>query len=168
MSSPHIANFATGVGNPREEQPGGSSFSSNPFTFGASEVQTDARNGQTGPTLPSMAQGFFPDTADIEQLTHALWKIRDQIAAAKTVENNLLDRLKRLGAPAITESHMEVDDQDMGNSLTQLQMALEMERKRRIEAEQALQDVERECKEPFVVPALLKAFINISKLTSES
>jgi hypothetical protein len=63
-----------------------------------------------------MAQGFFPDTADIEQLTHALWKIRDQIAAAKTVENNLLDRLKRLGAPAITESHMEVDDQDMGNS----------------------------------------------------
>jgi hypothetical protein len=48
-----------------------------------------------------------------------------------------------------------------------LQTALEIERKRRVEAEQALQDVERECKEPFVVPALLKAFINISKLTSE-
>jgi hypothetical protein len=35
-----------------------------------------------------------------------------------------------------------------------------------MEAEQALQDVERECKEPFVVPALLKGFIEISKLTS--
>jgi hypothetical protein len=38
--------------------------------------------------------------------------------------------------------------------------SLQAERKRWVKAEQALEDIERECKEPFIVPALLKAFIN--------
>jgi hypothetical protein len=46
------------------------------------------------------------------------------------------------------------------------QLKLEMERERRAAAEQSLKDVERECRGPFVVPALLKAFIKISELSS--
>jgi hypothetical protein len=45
------------------------------------------------------------------------------------------------------------------------ELSLQTERKGRLKAEQALRDIERECKEPFVVPALLKAFVDISELT---
>ncbi|TFK36252.1 hypothetical protein BDQ12DRAFT_687093 [Crucibulum laeve] len=40
------------------------------------------------------------------------------------------------------------------------------ERRRREEAENALADVRRELREPFVVPALLDAFLTVSKLTT--
>ena len=55
------------------------------------------------------------------------------------------------------------------NTELQLQavhLKLEVEQNKRAIAEQSLKDVERECKEPFVVPALLKAFIKISQLSS--
>jgi hypothetical protein len=45
---------------------------------------------------------------------------------------------------------------------------LKEERRRRMYAEATLKDVERECREPFVVPALLDAFITISKITSQA
>jgi hypothetical protein len=57
---------------------------------------------------------------------------------------------------------------NVATKLQDAELSLQAERKRRVEAEQALEDIERECKEPFIVPALLKAFINISKLTNES
>ena len=50
--------------------------------------------------------------------------------------------------------------------LRAVQLKLEVEQNKRAIAEQSLKDVERECKEPFVVPALLKAFIKISQLGS--
>ena len=43
--------------------------------------------------------------------------------------------------------------------------ALTAELNRRELAERYLEDVQRECKTPFIVPSLLKAFINISKLS---
>lgn len=43
---------------------------------------------------------------------------------------------------------------------------LEEERKLREEAENALADVRRECRHPFVVPTLLDAFVQVSKLTT--
>jgi hypothetical protein len=49
-----------------------------------------------------------------------------------------------------------------------IELELESERHRRQEAEVALMDVRRECKEPFVVPALLDAFIRISQLTTDA
>jgi hypothetical protein len=50
--------------------------------------------------------------------------------------------------------------------LQAVHLKLEVERNKRAIAEQSLMDVERERKEPFVVPALLKAFIKISQLCS--
>jgi len=41
------------------------------------------------------------------------------------------------------------------------------ERKRREEAENALADVKRECRQPFVVPSLLDIFVELSKLTTK-
>ena len=45
-----------------------------------------------------------------------------------------------------------------------VQLKLDLEQDRRAAVERSLRDVERECREPFVVPALLKAFIKISQL----
>ncbi|KAF9004745.1 hypothetical protein BDQ17DRAFT_1354606 [Cyathus striatus] len=43
---------------------------------------------------------------------------------------------------------------------------LENERRRRREAEAVVEDIQRECKEPFIVPALMDAFIKVSRLTT--
>ena len=51
--------------------------------------------------------------------------------------------------------------------LQMVEQQLKQERRRRIDAEATLKDIERECREPFVVPALLDAFITISKITSQ-
>lgn len=40
------------------------------------------------------------------------------------------------------------------------------ERQRRILAEEALEDVRRECRAPFIVPALMEAFIHVSRTTT--
>jgi hypothetical protein len=42
----------------------------------------------------------------------------------------------------------------------------EAERQRREEAETALADVRRECRQPFVVPSLLDTFVELSRLTT--
>ncbi|EGN94507.1 hypothetical protein SERLA73DRAFT_144290, partial [Serpula lacrymans var. lacrymans S7.3] len=44
--------------------------------------------------------------------------------------------------------------------------ALKDERRRRESAEQLIRDIEKECREPFVVPALLQAFVDISQLAA--
>jgi len=54
---------------------------------------------------------------------------------------------------------------------TRLQMVereLREERMQRIRAEDALKDIQRECREPFVVPALFEAFLLISNVTSQA
>ncbi|KAF9002553.1 hypothetical protein BDQ17DRAFT_1425873 [Cyathus striatus] len=48
-----------------------------------------------------------------------------------------------------------------------LKTQLDEERRLRMEAEQALKDVRRECMEPFIVPALFDAFLSVSKLTTK-
>jgi hypothetical protein len=52
--------------------------------------------------------------------------------------------------------------------LQAVQLKLALEQERRAAAEQSLKDVERECREPFVVPALLEAFLKISQLSSSA
>ena len=54
---------------------------------------------------------------------------------------------------------------------TRLQMVereLREERMQRIRAEEALKDIQRECRAPFVVPALFEAFLMISNVTSRA
>lgn len=50
--------------------------------------------------------------------------------------------------------------------LLRLEAELRTERMRRVRAERALSDVERECRAPFVVPALYQAFMKISELSN--
>ena len=43
---------------------------------------------------------------------------------------------------------------------------MEVEKRLRQEAEDAIEDIRRECREPFVVPSLLDAFVELAKLTT--
>jgi hypothetical protein len=52
----------------------------------------------------------------------------------------------------------------MENRLQAAEASLIVERKRREVAEKSLADVERECRAPFIVPALLQTFVKISQL----
>ncbi|THU80554.1 hypothetical protein K435DRAFT_495524 [Dendrothele bispora CBS 962.96] len=63
---------------------------------------------------------------------------------------------------------LEITDGLFAVMKTKLQLAekkLEAERQRRVALEQALQDINKECREPFIVPALLEAFIMVSELS---
>jgi type II secretory pathway component PulM len=50
--------------------------------------------------------------------------------------------------------------------IEQFETELQAEREKRRRLEDAIEDIRRERREPFVVPALLDAFIEISKLTN--
>jgi hypothetical protein len=52
----------------------------------------------------------------------------------------------------------------MENRLQTVEAALAVEKKGREVAEKSLADVERECRAPFVVPALLQTFMKISQI----
>lgn len=52
--------------------------------------------------------------------------------------------------------------------IQQLESELRSERAKRRKLEDMVEDIRRECREPFVVPALLDAFVEISKLTNEA
>ncbi|KJA15655.1 hypothetical protein HYPSUDRAFT_148766, partial [Hypholoma sublateritium FD-334 SS-4] len=49
-----------------------------------------------------------------------------------------------------------------------LEHELREERQKRKDADDAIQDVRRECRAPFIVPSLLDAFVELSRLTSKA
>ena len=52
--------------------------------------------------------------------------------------------------------------------IRKLERDLNTERRLRLEAEDIVKDIRRECKEPFVVPGLLNAFVKLSRLTTQA
>ncbi|KZT03664.1 uncharacterized protein LAESUDRAFT_761760 [Laetiporus sulphureus 93-53] len=79
---------------------------------------------------------------------------------------DLLDQLWRANAELqdeITALRTQLA-QESGARYT-AEMALRVEGERRIHAEDALEDIRRECREPFVVPALMDSFVKLAQLT---
>ncbi|KAK0186453.1 hypothetical protein F5146DRAFT_131328 [Armillaria mellea] len=75
------------------------------------------------------------------------------------------ESLKSLGVPLPGHSPT-VDNFVMRVQLRNVEAELEAERKRCRELELNLSDIRRECKEPFFVPSLFDAFLQISQLTT--
>lgn len=118
---------------------------------------------------------------DENRLTRELWDTRRQLTAIQAREQVILDDLERIG---VRPENTGVDRSDVlreGTSgtcaellfeltwyleLARLEDELKAERARRMRAERALNDVERECRTPFVVPALFQAFMSISELSN--
>ena len=134
----------------------------------------------------------FPHSASdletINRLTREFWDTRRQITAAVAQTTAITRTLKDMGAPlpqvssppetqgdsckpfidsilSTSPSHCYVV---LEARLQMVELELKNERRKRREAEEALRDVQRECKEPFVVSALLNAFIGISQLTTDA
>ncbi|KAI6121101.1 hypothetical protein F5141DRAFT_1210777 [Pisolithus sp. B1] len=101
-----------------------------------------------------------------------LWRevleIRRQQVILRDKETVLLDEMDRLGRGAAGHPAAQqlLPLRVRLARLTEMEAELREERDRRIRAEQALEQVERECKSPFVVPALFRAFMTISEFST--
>lgn len=126
----------------------------------------------------------------IKQYADELRKIRVDITADLSREADIIQQLKQTNAPPLPDNR---DQDSFGTSLDDLpvldaarevyfiylftvmkirleriHLELNNERRKRLEAEDALKGIARERRAPFVVPALLEAFISISKLTTQA
>lgn len=112
------------------------------------------------------------DVPKIRKLSRELCDLRRHVTAAVTRETAILNELNALNSPPITESSVHIKSSDdeslLKTRLQAVEKTLKEERRRRMDAEATLKDIQRECREPFVVPALLDAFITVSKITSQA
>ncbi|KIJ62300.1 hypothetical protein HYDPIDRAFT_114795 [Hydnomerulius pinastri MD-312] len=103
----------------------------------------------------------------VGRLTRELWDTRREVTALQAREKVILDELDTMGArPNTVSSERSLLARDDARvRLSQTEAELRQERVKRLRAERALHDVERECRAPFVVPALFQAFMSLSELS---
>ncbi|KAK7023136.1 hypothetical protein R3P38DRAFT_3317359 [Favolaschia claudopus] len=109
---------------------------------------------------------FSPrDPPEIQTLRRELRDIRQQLSADIAHERTIIEKLRELGTD-VDSNAVEMDFVTRAR-LEHLEEELQAERDRRKRLEGVIEDIRRERREPFVVPALLDAFIEISKLTND-
>ncbi|KAH9918605.1 uncharacterized protein B0H18DRAFT_1198522 [Fomitopsis serialis] len=131
-------------------------------------------------TTPSATTSAPPTKSDgsVSSLTREVWDVRREIAALSAREIALQTQLKRLGARPAPEPPVPPFVEDEITKLrAQLrseyaarktaESSLREEQRRRELAEAVVADVRRDCKTPFVVPALVDAFLQMSRITEE-
>ncbi|KZT18408.1 hypothetical protein NEOLEDRAFT_1080356, partial [Neolentinus lepideus HHB14362 ss-1] len=113
--------------------------------------------------------------SEVARLTREFWENRRQITAARARLPVILEELKKFGAPGLPELHSTLESERLDvNDIAEIALRtaaearLAEEQARRTTAELAISDVERECRAPFIVPALMRAFLDISKLSDEA
>ncbi|KAF8876932.1 hypothetical protein BD779DRAFT_1475428 [Infundibulicybe gibba] len=100
----------------------------------------------------------------LKTLIRELESVHKTIAENLSKENIIIQKLSTRG-PLMPSP---INSPSLRKKLGQVEDEFQQERRLRIEAETSLLDVERECRHPFVVPAILSAFVVISKLTSHA
>jgi len=109
------------------------------------------------------------DIPKIQRLTRESCDIRRQITADSIRDASIIAELQQLNASFIPRLlKIEGADTAMERRIKKLEQDLETERRMRLEAEDVIKDIRRECKTPFVVPGLLDAFIKLSRLTTQA
>ncbi|KAJ7182838.1 hypothetical protein C8R43DRAFT_968210 [Mycena crocata] len=109
-----------------------------------------------------------PQDAEVNGLRRELREVRRQLDEDIIAERSLLKQLRELGVEEPEAADTVGGDIGMRVRLENVERELQAERARRRRLEEEVRDVRRECREPFVVPALLDAFLEISKLTTEA
>ncbi|KAK0443123.1 uncharacterized protein EV420DRAFT_1577036 [Desarmillaria tabescens] len=113
---------------------------------------------------PSPAKRYrsrSPSNNDEFSLLHELGSLSEEIKYLAAKQSRIREKLQDLGVSSIPEP-----DFLSRNQIRDLELEIETERRQRIECETVLMDIRRECRVPFIVPALFDAFIDISKLTT--
>jgi len=93
-------------------------------------------------------------------------KLENEKEDRRRLEESLKKMQDSLDAVRSKLSTVDVELKAERERREELEKELVGERKRRIEVENLLNDVERECRTPFVVPAMIEAFKTISTLTT--
>ncbi|KAI6008611.1 hypothetical protein EDC04DRAFT_877248 [Pisolithus marmoratus] len=109
-----------------------------------------------------------PASERIPLLWREVLEIRRQQMMLRDKEAVLLDEMDKLGGnPRASSSATALPTTSSAEMrLAAKETELREERERRTRAEKALEEVERECRAPFVVPALFRAFMTISELST--
>ncbi|KAJ6598216.1 hypothetical protein DFH09DRAFT_1131290 [Mycena vulgaris] len=107
-------------------------------------------------------------TPEVHALQLELRELRQQLNADIDKERAILETLRDLDAEDSVPSAGPDSDFVMRARIEQLEGELQVERAKRRRLEGIVEDVRRECRAPFVVPALLDAFVEISRLTNET
>ncbi|PPQ85126.1 hypothetical protein CVT25_004226 [Psilocybe cyanescens] len=134
----------------------------------ATDIPADAR-----PDSMKRKRNALPrkeDAIAIQNLLREASNIKREIAAKMAREGVVIAELKELNSTVVPR-HIKLGHdtpEEVKEELARLKHELANERRLREEAENAIMDVRRECKEPFVVPSLLDAFVEVSKLTTRS
>ncbi|KAK1236364.1 hypothetical protein PQX77_000397 [Marasmius sp. AFHP31] len=101
-----------------------------------------------------------------ESLLSELAEVRRKIAAEVAREGAICEQLRTRGVtPDLSTDGLLMSARETAQ-FRQASMQLLEEKKHRKAAEDALEDVQRECREPFVVPALLDAFVALSNVST--
>ncbi|KAG7440762.1 uncharacterized protein BT62DRAFT_1080622 [Guyanagaster necrorhizus] len=108
------------------------------------------------PAKRSRTGSAFSD--DESSLLHELGLLNEEMKFLAARQKRIREKLQHMGAPTIPEPDFLFRDE--------FELEIDTERKQRIECEMVLMDIRRECRAPFIVPALFDAFIDISKLTT--
>ncbi|EGO19983.1 hypothetical protein SERLADRAFT_401406 [Serpula lacrymans var. lacrymans S7.9] len=125
--------------------------------------------------LSLLLQALLWTASKVDQLRANLARTRAYIKDASTRESAILAELKKFGEgdPQVTADSQAIACSPLSQQTCEHQAqnmiveeALKDERRRRESAEQLIRDIEKECREPFVVPALLQAFVDISQLAA--
>ncbi|KAG5652941.1 hypothetical protein H0H81_003017 [Sphagnurus paluster] len=140
--------------------------------------------GAVGKGPGGAARERHKDHHALLKLSRELHNARRQIAANAAREDAILAELAKLdpgndkyyhdvmGNNSSTQVNelrqVEAKESAMRARLKEVELELAEEKSRRAVAEAALEDMKRECKEPFVVSAMLEAFLMISKATTEA
>ncbi|KAJ3874066.1 hypothetical protein F5051DRAFT_105078 [Lentinula edodes] len=118
----------------------------------------------------------------LPQLLSELNKLRKESSLVHEKQQAILDELRRMGTedrilePMFAvigirneaDHGINVDPEAAKTRLRAIEQEITIERKRRNKAMDELRTIEREGRDPFVVPALLHAFISLSKLTTDT
>ncbi|KAJ7040979.1 hypothetical protein C8F04DRAFT_1081255 [Mycena alexandri] len=102
---------------------------------------------------------------------HSRYESNSQLQTDLAQERTVIESLRELGVDMNSESEGggggEVDFVTKAR-IDHLTAELRAERAKRRRVEDVVEDIRRECRAPFVVPALLDAFVEVSRLTAEA
>ncbi|KAK0475813.1 hypothetical protein IW261DRAFT_459238 [Armillaria novae-zelandiae] len=103
---------------------------------------------------------------EVTRLIQELECLNQEVASLAARQTEIRENLKDAGATDIPALDSSAKSFASRIRLRSLEVEIEKERQKRLEYELVLGDIRRECKVPFIVPSLLDAFIEVSKLTN--
>ncbi|KAG7440791.1 uncharacterized protein BT62DRAFT_937771 [Guyanagaster necrorhizus] len=137
-----------------------------PVSVVTGKRSTNSRSVSPPPSAKRVRRGASPsdERVKLEALKEYIERSEELLTMVDTLAEQE-ESLRRLGV-TLPERDPSIDTFVTRSRLRKVEVELEAERKRRQELELNLSDIRRECRQPFFVPSLFDAFLQISTLTT--